>query len=153
MLPDRPAVAARSGQTKEALYMKVLFIGGTGFISSAVSRLAAEGHRAVPAQPRAAAPPTCPEPHVLHADIHRPDDVRAVLGGREFDVVVDWIAFTPDDVERDLALFRGRVGQYVFISSASAYQKPPATTSSPSPRRCTTPTGSTPATRSPARSA
>ena len=44
----------------------------------------------------------------------------------EFDVVVDWIAYTPDDIERDLALFRGRVKQYVFISSASAYQKPPA---------------------------
>ncbi len=44
----------------------------------------------------------------------------------EFDVVVDWIAYTPEDIERDLALFRGRVKQYVFISSASAYQKPPA---------------------------
>ncbi len=52
--------------------------------------------------------------------------MRAALRGLEFDVVVDWIAYTPDDVERDLALFRGRVGQYVFISSASAYEKPPS---------------------------
>ena len=42
-----------------------------------------------------------------------------------FDVVVDWIAYTPQDIERDLELFRGRVGQFIFISSASAYQKPP----------------------------
>jgi nucleoside-diphosphate-sugar epimerase len=105
--------------------MRVLFIGGTGFISSAVSRAAiAQGidlyvlnrgmRAAEPAGTRA-----------LVADINRPDDVRAALRGLGFDVVVDWIAFTPDDIERDLALFAGRVGQYVFISSASAYQKPP----------------------------
>jgi nucleoside-diphosphate-sugar epimerase len=62
----------------------------------------------------------------LTADIRHPEDVRAAVGDSEFDVVVDWIAYTPDDIERDIALFRGRVGQYVFISSASAYQKPPA---------------------------
>jgi nucleoside-diphosphate-sugar epimerase len=63
---------------------------------------------------------------VVKADVHKPEEVRAVLGDMRFDVVVDWIAYTPEDVERDLALFRGRVGQFVFISSASAYQKPPA---------------------------
>jgi nucleoside-diphosphate-sugar epimerase len=62
----------------------------------------------------------------LRADIHKPDEVGAVLQDMRFDVVVDWIAYTPEDIERDLALFRGRVGQYIFISSASAYQKPPA---------------------------
>jgi nucleoside-diphosphate-sugar epimerase len=67
-----------------------------------------------------------PGSHALTADIHRVEDVRAALQDLEFDVVVDWIAYTPDDIERDLALFRDRVGQYVFISSASAYQKPPA---------------------------
>ena len=46
------------------------------------------------------------------------------LQARSFDAVVDWIAFTPPQIERDLKLFRGRTGQYVFISSASAYQKP-----------------------------
>ena len=53
------------------------------------------------------------------------EGVRLALQGLEFDVVVDWIAYAPDDIERDLALFRGRVKQFVFISSASVYQKPP----------------------------
>ena len=55
------------------------------------------------------------------------DDAAAtgqILKNRSFDAVVDWIAFTPDQIERDLNLFRGRVRQYIFISSASAYQKP-----------------------------
>src|SRR5215212_4934217 len=106
--------------------MKVLFIGGTGFISAAVSRLAVdEGldlyllNRGL----RGAAPPGA---HGLTADINQPEEVRAALSGLQFDVVVNWIAYTPEDIERDLSLFRGRVGQYVFISSAAAYQKPPA---------------------------
>ena len=105
--------------------MRVLFIGGTGFISTAVSRMAiAEGfelyllNRGL----RSASPPGS---RPLIADIHRPEDVRSALRDLEFDVVVEWIAFTPEDIERDLDLFRGRVKQYVFISSASAYQKPP----------------------------
>ncbi len=62
----------------------------------------------------------------LTADIHQPAEVTAALRGLTFDVVVDWIAYTPEDIERDLALFQGRVRQFVFISSASAYQTPPA---------------------------
>jgi len=50
------------------------------------------------------------------------------LAGQDFDAVVDWIAFTPQDIERDLRLFGARTSQFVFISSASAYQKPPAIT-------------------------
>jgi nucleoside-diphosphate-sugar epimerase len=61
----------------------------------------------------------------IAADVHRPDEMRDALRGAEFDAVVDWIAYTPDDIERDLALFRGHVQQFVFISSASVYQKPP----------------------------
>jgi nucleoside-diphosphate-sugar epimerase len=68
-------------------------------------------------------PPGC---QTIVADIARPDEVRATLSGIQFDVVVNWIAYTPDDIERDLALFQGKVNQYIFISSASAYQKPPA---------------------------
>jgi len=105
--------------------MRVLFIGGTGFISAAVSRqVIAKGqdlyllNRGL----RSAAPPGS---HSLVADIHRPEDVRAVLKGMRFDVVVNWIAYTPADIERDLSLFKGRVEQYIFISSAAAYQKPP----------------------------
>jgi len=106
--------------------MKVLFIGGTGFISSAASRLAIADGLDLYVLNRGSrmAPP--PGSHSLTADINRPNDVRDALRGMDFDVVVDWIAFTPSDIERDLALFRGRTKHYVFISSASAYQKPPA---------------------------
>jgi len=106
--------------------MRALFIGGTGFISAAVSRQAvARGIELflLNRGTRGAAPPGC---HGLTADIHRPEEVRAALRGLRFDVAVDWVAYTSEDIERDLSLFKGRVGQYVFISSAAAYQKPPA---------------------------
>jgi nucleoside-diphosphate-sugar epimerase len=63
---------------------------------------------------------------VLRGDIRDRESVLAALGDATFDVVVDWIAFTPEHVEADIDLFRGRTGQYVFISSASVYQTPPA---------------------------
>jgi nucleoside-diphosphate-sugar epimerase len=66
-----------------------------------------------------------PEVRRLHGDIRDAVSVRTALGGISFDVVVDWIAFTPDHIERDLNLFRNRTSQYIFISSASAYQTPP----------------------------
>jgi len=106
--------------------MRVLFIGGTGFISTAVSRQAIAQGFELYLLNRGLRPVQLPGSHSLTADIHKLEDVRATLQGLEFDVVVDWIAYAPDDIERDLALFRDRVKQYVFISSASAYQKPPA---------------------------
>ncbi len=104
--------------------MRVLFIGGSGMISTAVSRAAVAAGLEVYLLNRGSRP-ALPGSHRLIADANRPHDVRAALGALEFDVVVDWVAYTPDDVERDLALFRGRVGQHVLISSASVYQKPP----------------------------
>jgi nucleoside-diphosphate-sugar epimerase len=106
--------------------MKVLFIGGTGFISSAVSRMAVAKGFELHHLNRGLrqAPPS--GVRRLVADIQKPDEVRAVLGRQTFDVVVDWIVYTPEHVERDLALFRGRLKQYIFISSASVYQKPPS---------------------------
>ncbi|MBI5231796.1 MAG: NAD-dependent epimerase/dehydratase family protein [Coriobacteriales bacterium] len=105
--------------------MKVLFIGGTGFISAAASRSAiAEGLETFVLN-RGSRIADLPGSIRLTADVRSPGDVRRALQGLEFDVVVDWIAFTPDDIERDLDLFRGRVKQYVFVSSASAYEKPP----------------------------
>ncbi len=105
--------------------MKVLFIGGTGNISAACSAVAAErgieltllrrGQR-IAGIPGAA--------RTLFADIADEKAVAEALGDRKFDAVVDWIAFTPDQIERDIRLFRGRTDQYIFISSASAYQKP-----------------------------
>jgi len=108
--------------------MKLLFIGGTGVISSACSQLAVErGHDLyLLNRGQTKERPVPSGAHVLRGDIRDPDSARAVLKDHVFDVVVDWIAFTPDHVETDLALFRGRTAQYVFISSASAYQTPPA---------------------------
>lgn len=109
--------------------MKVLFIGGTGVISSACAQLAIErgidlymfnrgktGKRG--AIPHGAKP--------LLGDIRDLSSVRQVLGYQKFDAIVNWIAYTPEQVEQDLEIFRGRTKQYIFISSASAYQTPPA---------------------------
>ena len=107
--------------------MKILIIGGTGTISSAITRqLSESGHELwllnrgtrkdeVPANVRQ-----------IIADI---DDEASVLGGlpaETFDAVCEFIGFVPEQVERDLRLFRGRTRQYVYISSASAYNKPAA---------------------------
>ncbi|MBZ0290509.1 MAG: SDR family oxidoreductase, partial [Anaerolineae bacterium] len=105
--------------------MRVLFIGGTGFISTAVSRLAlAQGFELYHLN-RGTRQAALPGVQNLIADVHQPEQAQAALQGLHFDVVVDWIAYTPEDIERDLLLFRGKVKQFIFISSASAYQKPP----------------------------
>jgi nucleoside-diphosphate-sugar epimerase len=62
---------------------------------------------------------------VLNGDIRDPESVKAAIGSRRFDCVVDWIAFTPDHIQTDIDLFKGRTSQFVFISSASVYRKPP----------------------------
>lgn len=104
--------------------VKLLFIGGTGNISTAVSRrLLAAGHELWLLN-RGLRPAGLSGTRTVIADIHQPVAVRAALGEEKFDVVVNWIAFTPEDVQHDLGLFAGRTGQYVFISSASVYRKP-----------------------------
>ena len=108
------------------LIMKILFVGGTGFISTAVSRLALAKGWELFLLNRGQHHPNPPGSKSLVADINRPDQARAALGDTKFDVIVDWVAYAPNDIERDLALFRGRTAQYIFISSASVYQKPPA---------------------------
>lgn len=108
--------------------MKALFIGGTGNISSACSQLALERGVELYLLNRGQSLRPLPEgARVLNADIRDPNAVREALGSMRFDVVADFIAFTPQHIETDLQLFRGRTGQYFFISSASAYQTPPAT--------------------------
>ena len=108
--------------------MKILLIGGTGLISSACSELAVErGHELFLLNRSVSTKYPAPkDATVLQADIHA-DEARlaALLAGRRFDAVVDFLAFTADDIERDIRLFRGKTDQFVFISSASAYQKPP----------------------------
>ncbi len=106
--------------------MRVLFVGGSGMISTATSVAAVAAGHEVYLLNRGLTAAGPDGARTLAADVNSPDDVRAALHGMEFDAVVDWIAYTADDVERDLALFRGRVGQYVFISSASVYEKPPS---------------------------
>ena len=104
--------------------MKLLFIGGTGVISSACAALAvARGHDlTLLNRGRRAAVAGIRQ---LTADISDPAAARTALGGEHWDAVVDFIAYTPAEIEARLALLRGRTAQYIFISSASAYQKPP----------------------------
>jgi nucleoside-diphosphate-sugar epimerase len=107
---------------------RVLFIGGSGVISSACSRVAVDSgiDLFVLNRGRNTVRPLPPGANVLQADIREPGSVRDVINDLEFDAVVDWVAFTPEQVRADVDLFRRRTGQYVFISSASAYQTPPA---------------------------
>ncbi len=109
--------------------MKVLFIGGTGLISSACSDLAVERGLELYILNRCVSTkhPVPEGATLLQGDVNQDENgVADLLEGRQFDVVVDWIAFTPKDIERDIRLFSGKTEQFVFISSASAYQKPPA---------------------------
>jgi nucleoside-diphosphate-sugar epimerase len=106
--------------------MRALFIGGTGNISNACSRLAlangidlsilSRGQRTRNALQDAT---------FITADINEISQIKEQLKGERFDVVVNFIAYTPEEVERDIQLFSGNCDQYIFISSASAYQKPP----------------------------
>lgn len=108
--------------------LRVLFIGGSGVISSACARLAVERGIDLHVLNRGVSE-TRPLPEGvtrLRGDIRDPASYRAALGDREYDAVVNWVAFTPDHVRLDLDVLAGRTGQYVFISSASAYQTPPA---------------------------
>jgi nucleoside-diphosphate-sugar epimerase len=106
--------------------MRVLFVGGTGIISSACSRVAVEAGIELSHLRRGQTGRPVPSGiQVLAGDIRDEGSARAALGSLRFDVVVDFIAFTPEHIARDIELFRDRTGQYVFISSASAYQTPP----------------------------
>ncbi len=106
--------------------MKVLFIGGTGLISSACLELAvAQGIDTLLLNRGQSERPTPTGVTVLQSDIRDKEAVSKILKGMTFDVVVDFIAFSPEHIETDIELFRGRTKQYIFISSASAYQTPP----------------------------
>jgi nucleoside-diphosphate-sugar epimerase len=105
--------------------MRVLFIGGTGIISTEVSRLAVARGLDLWLLNRGRRSVTIDGARAVVADARDPSSVTAALGDERFDAVVDWVAYVPQDVERDLALFGPRTRQYVFISSASAYEKPP----------------------------
>jgi nucleoside-diphosphate-sugar epimerase len=104
--------------------MKVLFIGGTGLISTASTRLAVERGIDLYLLNRGTDPDRGRGATTILADTHDEAAAARALAGHKFDAVVDWVAFTPEDIERDIRLFSGRTGQFIFISSASAYLKP-----------------------------
>jgi nucleoside-diphosphate-sugar epimerase len=105
--------------------MKVLFIGGTGIISTASTELAAKRGIDLVLATRGQHKSDLPAGvKSVAVDIHDLSAAKRALEGLSFDAVVDWISFTPADIERDIELFRGRTKQFVFISSTSCYQKP-----------------------------
>jgi len=108
--------------------MRALFIGGTGTISSAiVRRLASDSFWEVWLINRGNRKETVPENvHQIICDINDEDAVLKALGGMTFDCVGEFIGFTVDQVERDYRLFKDKTNQYIYISSASAYNKPSA---------------------------
>lgn len=105
--------------------MKILFIGGTGTISMAISRLLLQqghtlylvnrGNRSIALDGNLIE---------LKADINDEATVASLIANLEFDVVADFIAFGPEQLERDYRLFKNKTRQFIYISSASAYQKP-----------------------------
>ena len=114
--PDAGTVAPRN----------ILFLGGTGVISAAAAqRAVALGHRLTILNRGRSTRPVPEGAETLTADVRDASAVREALAGRDFDAVADFITYTPDQAKASLDLFTGRAGQYVFISSASAYQKPP----------------------------
>ncbi|MCB0572412.1 MAG: SDR family oxidoreductase [Phaeodactylibacter sp.] len=107
--------------------MKVLFIGGTGVISTACSELAVS--RGIELyhlnRGKSTGSGAMAGVQTLLADIRDTNAVQKAIKGHHFDVVVDWIAYEPAHIRNDITLFSGRTEQFIFISSASVYQKPP----------------------------
>jgi nucleoside-diphosphate-sugar epimerase len=106
--------------------MQVLFLGGSGNISSACVELAVKRGYEVTLFNRGQRPTEFGEGvKTIVGDRNDAGRLRQVAEEGHYDIVANFIAFTPDQIETDLAAFQGRVGQYIFISSASVYQKPP----------------------------
>lgn len=106
--------------------LKVLFIGGTGIISSACTKICMERGIDISLLNRGISIRTPPDNvKLIKADIRNPSNVKSAISKLDFDVVVDWIAYTEEHVRNDYELFKGKVEQFIFISSASAYEKPP----------------------------
>ena len=106
--------------------MKILFIGGTGVISSACSELCIEKGFDLYLLNRGQSFRTPPaKTKIINADIRNPESVKVIIAKEKFDAVVDWIAYTEEHVKNDFDLFRDKTDQFIFISSASAYHKPP----------------------------
>lgn len=106
--------------------MKILFIGGTGTISMAITRLLAEKGHELYLLNRGNRNSGLPENvKIINCDIGNEEDAEKKLEGMSFDCVGEFIGFVPAQLERDYRLFKDRTKQFIYISSASAYQKPP----------------------------
>ncbi len=107
--------------------LKVLFIGGTGIISSACSELAIKKGIDLYHLNRGASVKVRPVIGVktIKADIRDPEATQLALSDYHFDAVVEWIGFVPEHIQTDIELFRNKTKQYIFISSSAAYQTPP----------------------------
>ena len=105
--------------------MKILFIGGTGTISAAISKLLLTQGQEIYLLNRANRNDILPEgAHFFTADINDEEKVAELIRDLHFDCVVDFIAYIPEQLQRDYRLFQGKTKQFIFISSASVYQKP-----------------------------
>ena len=106
--------------------MKILFIGGTGTISMAITkRLAAQGHELYLLN-RGNRNDGLPDNiNYITTDINDEEKTASLLDGMDFDCVGEFIGFVPAQLKRDYRLFKGKTKQFIYISSASAYQKPP----------------------------
>ncbi|MBR1563275.1 MAG: SDR family oxidoreductase [Ruminococcus sp.] len=106
--------------------MKILFIGGTGTISMAITRLLAEQGHELYLLNRGNRNAGLPENvKSIIADIGNEEETAKKLEGMSFDCVGEFIGFVPSQLERDYRLFKDKTKQFIYISSASAYQKPP----------------------------
>ena len=107
--------------------MKILFIGGTGIISAAISRLIIQQGHQLYLLNRGQRNDSIPKGAIsLISDINDEEKVIGLIKDLDFDCVADFIAYTPEQLQRDYRLFREKTKQFVFISSASAYQKQPS---------------------------
>lgn len=107
--------------------MKILFIGGTGVISTACAELcAAEGYQLTILNRGITANSRNTNVNYIQCDINDTEKVKNHLAGKYYDAIVNWIVYTPEQIQRDFELFRDKTSQYIFISSASAYNKPAA---------------------------
>jgi len=104
--------------------VKVLFIGGTGNISTSVSKLCIKRGIDLYLLNRGNTNVEIAGAKTIRADISQIQETSLTLQNHKWDVVVNWIAFNTGDIQRDFELFKGKTKQYIFISSASAYQKP-----------------------------
>lgn len=105
--------------------MKILFIGGTGTISMAITKLLLQRGHEVFLLNRGSRTGELPSfVNLIQADINNEDDVKSKIDGMKFDCVCDFIGFVPSQIERDYRIFNGKTKQFMYISSASAYHKP-----------------------------